>query len=447
MPQGNPNVGFYGQNEWKAGAGLTLNVGLRYDLQFLKAVSTDLGNVSPRFGFAWTPFAGAKNGAVVRGSFGVFYDRVPLRALSNALESDGNTTAINANTFTTIALSYGQAGAPVFPNVDAEYTATTVPANVRVSLSTMDPHIRNAYSEQASLEAEQQLTRTSSLAVSYQHLRGLHLLVSVNLNTPQCYAAQPASGALYPVVDPVNLCRSNGAYANNKQYSSAADSSFDELSVSYVQRPIRWGSYRVSYTYSKALDDVSEFFFSSPVNNFNLAEDRARSDDDQRHRVVFDGTVHSSMETAAGVWQRVTHGFALSGVLQYYSPLPFNVVTGGNSVQTTALRPCAVGFVLTPNASNTCANGAAGTMIGRNAGVGFDAFTLSARLSRTIPLGERFKLQGIVEAFNALNHRNDQVPNGTFGTGAYPGMPAAGFGQATAVGDPRNVQVAMRLSF
>ncbi len=435
VPQMNPNIGFYGQDEWKVNPKLTVNAGVRYDLQFLKAIDTDTNNVSPRVGFALAPFR--SGGTVVRGSFGLFYDRVPLRALSNALESDGNTTAINANTFTTVALSYGQAGAPVFPKIDAGYTATTIPANLRLSLTTMDPHIQNAYSLQTSLEVDQQLTPRSDVAISYQHLRGEHLLVSVNLNTPTCYAA----------VDPINLCRPNPAFANNKQYRSAADSYYDGLSVSYVERPVRWGSWRVSYTWSKAIDDVSEFFFSSPVNNLNLREDRSLSDDDQRQRVVFDATAHTSSGPASGWGERLTHGFLLSGILQYYSPLPFNVTTGQNSVQTTALRPCAPGFVLLATAANTCANALPGTLIGRNAGVGFDSFTLNARLSRTFALGERVRLEGLAEAFNALNRRNNQIPNGTFGSGAYPGAPSAAFGQATAVGDPRSVQLAARVSF
>ena len=435
VPQTNPNIGFYGQDEWKATPNLTINAGLRYDLQFLKTISTDANNLSPRIGFAYSPFT--NHGTVVRGSFGLFYDRIPLRALSNALESNGNTTAISNNTFTTIALSFGQAGAPVFPNIAAGYTATTIPPNQRISLTTMDPHMQNAYSEQASLEVDQQITATSNLAISYQHLRGLHLLISINLNTPTCYSS----------VDPVNLCRPTSAYANNKQYSSVADSYYDGLSVSYVQRPVHWGSYRISYTWSKAIDDVSEFFFSAPVNNFNLREDRSLSDDDQRNRVVFDGTVHTSMDSPTTFAQKLTHGFQLSGILQYYSPLPFNIGTGQNSIQTTALRPCAPGFVLTPTAPNTCANALPGTLIGRNAGVGFSSFNLNLRLSRTIPIGERFKLQGIAEAFNALNHRNNQIPNGTFGTGTYPTTPASTYGQPTAVADPRGIQFALKLSF
>jgi hypothetical protein len=146
------------------------------------------------------------------------------------------------------------------------------------------------------------------------------------------------------------------------------------------------------------------------------------------------------MDPAHDRWSHIRNGFLLSGMLQYYSALPFNVTTGSNSIQGTTLRPCVPGVV-------SCTQVLPGTTIGRNAGVGFDSFTLNARLSRTFPLGERFRLEGIAEAFNALNHRNDLIPNGTFGTGAYPVAPASGFGRATAVGDPRQVQLAMRLTF
>jgi hypothetical protein len=86
-------------------------------------------------------------------------------------------------------------------------------------------------------------------------------------------------------------------------------------------------------------------------------------------------------------------------------------------------------------------------VINRNAGTGFDSFTLNARLSRTLRLSERFRLEGIAEAFNALNHRNNLIPNGTFGTGTYPNAPSLTFGQPAAVGDPRQVQLALRLNY
>jgi len=96
---------------------------------------------------------------------------------------------------------------------------------------------------------------------------------------------------------------------------------------------------------------------------------------------------------------------------------------------------------------NPCTEALPGAVIGRNAGIGFDFFSLNARLSRTFALSERVRLQGIAEAFNSLNHRNDMIPNGTWGTGIYPTNPNSSFGQATAVGDPRSVQLAARISF
>jgi hypothetical protein len=422
VTQGNPNLGLYAQDEWKLSPSLTLNAGVRYDLQFLDAIATDGNNVSPRVGFAWSPFSNSRT--LVRVSFGLFYDRVPLRALSNALQSSANTTNITPQSFVTVSLSPNQTGAPFFPS-----TTSTLPSGVLVNFTTMDPHMPNAYSQQATLQVEQQLSDQATLGISYQHVRGLHLIASINQNTPTCIATGNNNG-----------CRPNSGYGNNRQYQGAADSYYDGLSVSFVQRPSRWGSYRVSYTWSKAINDVSEFFFSSPINNFNIAQDRARSDDDQRHRVVFDGTIHTSMDAASSTWSRIRNGFLLSGILQYYSAPPFNIVTGATSVQGTTMRPCVPGIV-------NCTQVLPGTVIGRNMGTGFDSFTVNARLSRTLRLGERFRLEGIAEAFNSLNHRNNLIPNGTFGTGVYPTSPSPSFGRATAVGDPRQVQLALRLTY
>jgi hypothetical protein len=278
-----------------------------------------------------------------------------------------------------VSLSPTQTGAPVFPNIMA-----SLPAGVLANFTTMDPHMQNAYAQQGSFEVEQQLGAHTAVSVGYQHLRGLHLIASVNQNVPACVASGNNNG-----------CRPNPNYANNSQYSSLADSHYDGLHVSFVQRPVRWGSFRVSYTFSKSLNNVGEFFFSSPIDPFNIWRDYGRSDDDQRHRVVFNGTVNSPMGAARGLWQHLGYGFQLSGMLQYYSALPLNITTGSNTIQGTAARP-------TVN----------GAFINRNAGTGSDFFSVNLRASRTFRLSERLRMEVLAEAFNALNHRNNLTKNG-----------------------------------
>ena len=88
------------------GPALTVTGGLRYDLQWLPdPIALDGDNVSPRLGVAWAPGDGR---TVVRASGGLYFDRIPLRATSNALQRDGIT-------YQTAVLSFGQPGAPVFP--------------------------------------------------------------------------------------------------------------------------------------------------------------------------------------------------------------------------------------------------------------------------------------------------------------------------------------------
>ena len=117
-------------------------------------------------------------------------------------------------------------------------------------------------------------------------------------------------------------------------------------------------------------------------------------------------------------------------MLQYYSALPLNITSGATTIQGTAARPIVNG-----------------DFIGRNVGNGNDFFSVSSRISRTFALSERWQVEAMAEAFNALNHRNNLTKNGTFGTGLFPSARRPRFGQVTAVNDPRSVQLALRLKF
>jgi hypothetical protein len=412
VSQTNPNLGFYAQDEWKATSRLTLNAGVRYDLQFLETIETDRNNLSPRFGFAWVP--DENRATVIRGSAGLFFDRVPLRALANAILSAHNTTDLNQLAQISVSVSPTQAGAPVFPNI----LPAAVPSVTLVNFATMDPRMRSAYSQQASIEVERQLSERGTYSVGYQYVRGRSLIMTVNQNVPTCVASGNNNG-----------CRPNPSYANNNQYSPVAYSNYHGLHASFVQRPTAWGSFRVNYTYSKSMNNVGEFFFSQPIDPFDLSKDWGRSDDDQRHRFVVNGTVNTPMTPATSAWERISHGFQLSGMLQNYSALPFNITSGVTTVNGTAGRPIVDG-----------------EYIERNAGESTPFFSLGLRVSRSFRIGPT-TVEGMAEGFNLTDHTNVVSRNTNFGTGAYPTNPLPTFGQVTAVGDPRSFQFAARLKF
>jgi hypothetical protein len=413
LAQTNPNLGVYAQDEWKVTDAVTLNAGIRYDLQWLETVNVDGNNVSPRLGFAWTPTASRRT--LVRGSAGLFYDRVPLRALANALMSAGNTTDVGALRQYSVSLSPTQAGAPVFPNI----LPAAIPLVTLPNLTTMDRGLQNARSRQVSLEVEQQVGERTTIAVGYENLEGSGLLMSVNQNVPTCVASGTNNG-----------CRPNPTYANNSQYSSAGESDYNGLHVSVIQRTQQRGQYRLSYTLSKSMNNVGEFFFSSPIDPTDLSKDWGRSDNDQRHRLVLNGTFNTSSEPADTLWEHLSHNFQLSSMLQFYSAAPYNITSGVTTVQGTAGRPIVDG-----------------EFIERNAGEGTAYFSIGARISRTFRFGTRTQVELMAEGFNLTDHFNVVTRNTNFGSGAYPTNPSPTFGQVTAVAEPRSFQFGARVRF
>jgi hypothetical protein len=401
--QANPNIGLFVQDEWKPRTDLTINAGLRYDAQFLPdPIKTDTNNLAPRLGIAYAP---GDRKTVLRASFGIYFDRIPLRATSNALQRDGSKYIV-------VQLSPTQAGAPVFPNVLAAQP-TSLPT--RPNITRIDPHIENSYSEQANLQIERELPGDASISIGYLHLRGLHIIISRNVNVPRF----PASAGV------PNLGRPDSNWGNISRYESSGDSDYNGMVVEFNKRAARWASLRVSYTLSKTIDDAGNFFFSTPQNNFNIRDDRGLSDNDQRQRVVISGTLEATQTGRDAGPRQLLRGFQLSYIFTYASRLPFNILTGNDRNLDTNNNDRPVG-------------------VGRNTGRGFDFASLDLRLSRRFRLTERIGLEALAEGFNLFNRANFAIPNNTFGTGT---TPLASFGQPTAAFDPRQFQIGLRLSY
>jgi hypothetical protein len=190
------------------------------------------------------------------------------------------------------------------------------------------------------------------------------------------------------------------------------------------------------------MNDLGEAFFSAPTDPTNVRKDWGRSDNDQRHRLVVSASATAPTGPARSAWQHLWHGFQASTMLQYYSSLPFNIVSGVNSLQGTAGRPLADGSTSAANFDVRAVD-----FIPRNAGRGSDFFSLGLRVSRSFRLRGGTQIQGLVEAFNLTDRTNAITRNTTFGPGSFPSTPVSSFDTVTAVGDPRTLQFGVRLSF
>lgn len=393
--QTSDNLGVYVQDEWRVGR-LTLNAGLRYDQQrFSDLIRTDDDNVSPRLGAAWDVRGDGRS--VLRASAGIYHAPIPLRAVANALQRDGVTYRV-------IQVGPTAPGAPTFPNV-----FTTLPTNVLTNITTIDPDIQSSSSTQAAVQYEHQLGASTLASIAYEHLRGENIIMSRNVNVPT-------------TTDPAvpNLGRPDPRFANNSQYQSIGDSWYDGLTLALNRRQGSWGKFRLSYTYSKGLDTSGNFFFSQPQDAHDVAAERGRSDNDQRHRLALSGTLAAPPAGGDSLVRRLAKGWQLSYVFTYTSALPFNIQLPNDRNGDTNFNDRPAG-------------------VGRNAGEGFDYQSLDLRLSRTFSLGQSFSFEAIVDVFNVLDRANYQVPNNI--------LTSPTFGRPTATNDPRQFQLGLRLFF
>ncbi len=396
--QSNPNLAVYLQDEWRVRPDLTLTGGLRYDLQWLAdPVRTDANNVGPRVGAAWAP---GRGDTTVRASAGVYYDRVPLRALSNALQRDGERYRV-------AVLPFGAAGAPAFPAVLHAF-----PSSVLTAITTIDPGIENGRTVQATVEVEHRLDDRLSFSVGYLGMRGRHVIMSRNVNVPTLAAAEAAALGI------PNLGRPDPRYGNIGRYESIGRSQSDALAVALrAATPV--GDHRLAYTFGRSLDDAGNFFFSSPQDSFDVRADWGPSDNDLRHRLVLSGSVGLDAVAAPLAPWRLSYVFTAA------SAPPFTLLTGTDRNHDTNVNDRPEG-------------------VGRNSARAWGSSALDVRLSWRAPIRGRMTLEALVEGFNVLNRTNLRTPNTVFGPGATP-LPS--FGLPTAADDPRQLQVGVRLGF
>lgn len=182
------DVGLYAEDDWKARQNLTISFGMRYEAQ---NVINSAHDIAPRVSFAWgIPRGQGKSPVtVVRGGYGVFYDRFSLDNYVNTLQLNG--TAQVPSTFINPGGSCG-------PSTPQDCGAST-PS--RATIYTLGNGIRSSYTLQAAIGVDQQIGRFGKISVNYLNARGLHEYLSRNFFDPSDpgspYNYQFQSGAVY----------------------------------------------------------------------------------------------------------------------------------------------------------------------------------------------------------------------------------------------------------
>ena len=168
---------FY-QDDWKVNPFLTISLGLRWESQ--NHVS-DHSDWAPRFAFAYA-LDGHKKGSttktVVRGGYGFFYDRFEADDLMTLEQNNGgpnsqvHTVIASPTCFTTGSLSS-------IPDIAADCGAGTASTP---QIHVLDPHYHSPYTEMLGVSLERQLTKTSTLTLTYLHAYGVHQMATINAN-------------------------------------------------------------------------------------------------------------------------------------------------------------------------------------------------------------------------------------------------------------------------
>jgi outer membrane receptor protein involved in Fe transport len=410
------------QDEWRLRPSLTLNLGLRYDLQTvaqppvknpslaLAAVGldtsflrTDKNNIAPRLGFAWT--SPKNNRLVVRGGYGIFY--VPTLALSVSRADFQNGITVQTRIF-----SGGNPGAaliPAYPNTicgppdpSGAPPSCAAPAtgagNPILFLFASD--YTHAYTHQGSFGVEVQLQKNLAVSVSYLGVNGTHLQRTrdVNLATPTAAAKIGiADTSIALTFQKFTVPRPISGFDRILVFESDAHSIYHGLAVQVNKRFSQNFQFLASYTFSKVIDDAPTPYAvnvpgADPImlsDPSNPRADRSVGANDQRHRFVLSGVWElnyaSHLPQVASV---ILEGWQLSAILTAQSGQPYSGL---------------VSFDLN-NDGNSSSDRTPG--LGRNifylpATVSFDP-----RATRTVQLTERVRLQFIWEAFNVFNRTN-----------------------------------------
>ncbi len=441
--------------------------------------ATDKNNFAPRVGFAYR--ADHDGEIVVRGGYGIYYDRFSTRFI--------NTQLFN---FPYLGLGVGLPGltralADPFvplPPPSSFPTVATIPSvlaplapfvGVPVSGVFVDPNIRTPYVQQYNLGVQWEFMNNTVLEVGYVGNKGTKLLQVIHLNQPNYVAA--TNSFVPPLAAGSILATNKNVTGGVHQIQSSSNSRYNSLQVTLTRRYAQGLQMTAAYTFGKSHD----YYNGTPVNELaspagdqsNWKLNYGRSDFNREHRLVISGVYDlPKSKHESGFANAIMNNWQVAGIAVFQSGLPFSVIDNpGNAVFSRAnFNPSFTGEVQCSGDVSACLNnyftqGAFvtsrprldGTSVGvvnnptfdprapfgntpRNFLTGPGQKNVDLSVIKFIPINERVRGEVRAEFFNVFNWVNYANPVNNIALASFGRIISASTG-------PRVVQFAFKLNF
>jgi len=488
-------AGYFGgflQDDWKLTPRLTLNLGLRYDVEpsprspdnsfnsldgnavhplarvpgvvrFAgvdgapeSLFDTDMNNISPRFGFAWRPFGNDQT--VIRGGYGVFLGNTNDIGFGNDARLGFSTDLLlvspDQNQTPAFLLKNGF---PPYPQPGPETRNATFGLNTNITY--YERNRATPYSQQFNFGIQREL---GGLLFEGQYIGNLGRKLT-------------ATAASVNQV-PERLLTGAGSIQSRRPFPQFTDvvlsapnwgaSSYHAFSFRAEKRYRNGLQFLVNYTFSKFLDNVDHIasgdFGGTPgagyQDFYNRRLDKALSPNDVTHLVHYNAiwdlpAGKGRRFWASGPLSQILGGWQLSALGTINSGPPYGVTTQQNTCECFSTGPQRADILRDPTLDGGARSaarwfdiaafgqpgrfrfGTAARSVGRAPGV----FSMDLGIMKNFAIGDKRRLQFRGELFNALNHARFGIPGNALGS--------PNFGAINASGDPRIVQFGLKLYF
>jgi hypothetical protein len=378
--------GFYAQDMWQLRRNITVNYGLRYDLEdgafkggtisnpqvpvgclqsngLIPACGSDNTNWQPRLGIAWSPnfgqgimhlLLGDSGKSVIRAAVARISEMVDLNVIVNSLIFDGDTLFTQAITPASISNDGMITGQQVLNAYPREPNTALLrlfkPAGYYGRIRPISPTLKNPQVIMASMVYQRQIGSSFTYSIGYQGVFAHGLFGEKDTNFPKPIADPAHLGYFYMpgVPDP--------AFGPLRTVFSDRESGYNALVITAAKRLTRHFQFQSSYTWSHTLSDGEDFFgVSEPGNPLAPPRlDNASAQNDIRHLVNFNFVADTNNLLQTPVLRPILNNWKFAVLSSLQSGRPFPVSTGDASF--TGLNFSALGSE-TMQRPNICTGG------------------------------------------------------------------------------------------